>query len=159
MKLYLKQKVFSWGDKFSVYNEAGDPVYFVEGEVFSLGKKLHVYDTAGNEVVFIQQKLLSFYPTYFINVMGKNVASVIRRPRFFKSYYEVTNFGWEVDGDFWSHDYTIFYGDKTVATIFKEWMSWGDAYAIDFKEGVRELDVLSVALIIDANLEQDENNR
>ena len=44
MKLYIKQKVFSWGDKFTVKDVNGEDRYFVEGEIFSWGKKLHVYD-------------------------------------------------------------------------------------------------------------------
>ena len=44
MKLYIKQKVFSWGDKFTVKDEAGRDRYYVEGEVFTFGRKLHVYD-------------------------------------------------------------------------------------------------------------------
>ena len=41
MKLYIKQKVFSWGDKFTVKDVNGEDRYFVEGEIFSWGKKLH----------------------------------------------------------------------------------------------------------------------
>jgi uncharacterized protein YxjI len=44
MKLYIKQKVFSWADRFTVKDENGADRYFVEGEMFSWGKKLHVYD-------------------------------------------------------------------------------------------------------------------
>ncbi len=44
-KLYIKQKVFSWKDKFSVYNAFGEDVYRVEGE---LG---HVGDNEGGYVL------------------------------------------------------------------------------------------------------------
>ena len=49
MKLYIKQKVFSWGDKFTVKDASGEDRYYVEGEVFSWGKKLHVYDEYNRE--------------------------------------------------------------------------------------------------------------
>lgn len=39
MKLYIKQKVFSIGAKFSVKDEAGNDKYFVEGEILTLGRK------------------------------------------------------------------------------------------------------------------------
>ena len=42
MKLYIKQKVFSWVDRFTVFDETGADKYYVEGEFFSWGKKLHV---------------------------------------------------------------------------------------------------------------------
>ena len=42
MNLYIKQHIFTWGDKFSVYDEAGNVKYNVEGEIFTWGKKLHL---------------------------------------------------------------------------------------------------------------------
>lgn len=44
MKLYIKQKVFSWSDKFAVKDESERDRWFAQGEVFSLGRKLHVCD-------------------------------------------------------------------------------------------------------------------
>ena len=38
MKLYMKQKVFSLKDRFTIKNEAGEDVYTVEGKFISLGK-------------------------------------------------------------------------------------------------------------------------
>ena len=43
MKLYIKEKVFSWGDKFAVKDASGRDKYVVEGEVFSWGKKLKAH--------------------------------------------------------------------------------------------------------------------
>ena len=31
MKLCIKQRVFSWGDKFDIYDEQGNVKYFVKG--------------------------------------------------------------------------------------------------------------------------------
>ena len=53
MKLYIKQKVFSWGDKFRIYDEYENDKYYVEGEVFTFGKKLHLYSKLGNEIAYI----------------------------------------------------------------------------------------------------------
>ena len=50
MDLYIKQKVFSWKDKFSVYDRNGEQRYYVEGEVFTVGKKLHLYDNFGKRI-------------------------------------------------------------------------------------------------------------
>ena len=59
MNLYLKQHVFTWGDRFSIYDIDGNSVFSVESEVFTFGKKLHVFDFNGNEVAFIRQKLFN----------------------------------------------------------------------------------------------------
>lgn len=57
MKLCIKQKVFSWVDRFTVFDGTGADKYYVEGEFFSWGKKLHVTDRTGRETAFIQQKV------------------------------------------------------------------------------------------------------
>ena len=158
MKLYLKQKIFSWGDKFTVYDEAGNDKYFVEGEVFSFGKKLHVYDLVGNEVAFIHQEIFSFMPKYYISIGGRDVAEVKKHFTFFTQEYSVNGFGWGVHGDFWNHEYEITDRDRMVASVYREWFTLGDAYVIDISDGVRDVDALSVALIIDAVISETRDD-
>ena len=40
MQLYMKQKVFSIKDKFSIQNSLGEDKYYVEGKIISFGKKV-----------------------------------------------------------------------------------------------------------------------
>lgn len=79
MKLYIKQKVFSIGAKFSVKDEAGNDRYFVEGEILTLGRKLHIYDINNNEVAFVRQKLLTFMPKFTVEVGGEEVAEIVKQ--------------------------------------------------------------------------------
>lgn len=44
MKLLIKQRVFSWTDTYDVYDENGNPKYFVKNELFSFLHKIHVKD-------------------------------------------------------------------------------------------------------------------
>lgn len=37
MNLYMKQRIFSWDDKFSIYDAVRNERYYVEGEVFTFG--------------------------------------------------------------------------------------------------------------------------
>ena len=158
MKLYLKQKFFSWCDKFTVYDENGRDKYYIEGEFFSFGKKLHIYNLSGNEVAFIRQEVFSFLPRYYINVGGKDVASVKKHFTLFKQEYSVEGFGWGVFGDFFDHEYTINDNGRIVASVYKEWFTFGDAYAIDISDDVDEISALSVTLIIDAVISAERNN-
>ena len=72
MKLCIKQKVFSWVDRFTVFDETGADKYYVEGEFFSWGKKLHVTDLTGRETAFIQQKVFSMMPRFFVYMTAWN---------------------------------------------------------------------------------------
>ena len=158
MKLYIKQKVFSWGDKFSVVDEFGQPRYFVEGEIFSWGKKLHVYDTQGSERIYIQQRVFSWQPRYHIYVDEQHVAEVVKAFTFFKPVYSVNGLGWKIEGDFWAHEYLVTEHGSPVVAISKEWFTWGDSYKLDILHPSDELPALAVVLAIDCAIAQQENN-
>jgi uncharacterized protein YxjI len=66
----MKQKIFAWGDDFTIKDEQGREAYFVDGKVFSWGDKLSFQDMAGNELAFIKQKLLSLQSTKFSKTTG-----------------------------------------------------------------------------------------
>jgi len=158
MSLHIKQKVFSWGDKFSVFDAAGNQRYYVEGEVFSFGKKLHLYNNAGGEVAFIQQRLFTFLPKYEITRNGRMIAEVVKEFTFFKHEYTVNGPGWTVKGDFWDHQYEITENGRMIASVSKEWLTWGDTYEIQFGAGVDEVTALAVVLVIDACIAAESNN-
>ena len=60
MKYTVKQRVFSFGAKYDVWDTDGNPVYHVRGEILSLGRVLHIYDTRDNEVATVEQRLFTF---------------------------------------------------------------------------------------------------
>ncbi len=157
MKLYVKQHIFTWGDKFSIYNEAGEEVFFVEGEVFSFGKKLHLLNARGEELAFIHQKLFSFLPRYYISRGGRDVAEVVKHFTLFRHEYSVEGLGWIVSGDFFDHEYSIYDGEREVTRVSKEWFTWGDAYAIDIGTGEDVINALAVVLVIDAVLDAQDD--
>ena len=158
MKLYIKQKVFSFGDKFNVYDENGNERYYVEGEVFTFGKKLHLYSFNGEELAYIEQQLFTFLPKYNVYINGAEIAEVVKEFAFFHNSYSVNGLGWSVDGDFLDHDYTIESEGRIVASVAKEWFTWGDAYSINIDDGVDLIHALAVVLVIDACIEAERRH-
>lgn len=160
MKLFVKQKIFSWNDKFYVYDEFGNEKYQVEGEIFSLGKRLHIYDIDGNELALIRRKIFSFLPKYIIEINGERVAEVVKHFTLLKQSYTVNTadgVGWEIFGNFIAHSYKIYDGELPVATVEKEWLTWADTYSIDVAPYADELTALATVLIIDAALDEADN--
>ena len=98
MKLYIKQKVFSWGDKFTVKDEAGRDRYYVEGEIFTFGRKLHVYDMSGREVAFIKQEVWSWMPRYYVFCGDRQVAEIKKEFTFLFPKYNIEVLCWEING-------------------------------------------------------------
>jgi len=150
MKLYIRQKVFSWVDRFTVTDETEAVRYTVEGEFLSLGKKLHVYDPQGLEAAYIQQKVLSFLPRYFVFVGGEQIADIHKEFTFFSQRYTVDGPDWTVSGDILAHDYEITdRSGSSVVTIHKAWLTWGDFYELDIAHAADETAALAVVLAID----------
>lgn len=149
MDLYIKQRVFSWGDKFSVKDVHGQDRYFVEGEVFSWGKKLHIYDMAHREVAFIKQEVWTWMPKYLVFCGDRQIAEIKKEISFFFPQYSIEGLNWEVDGDFLAHEYRITKAGNSIVTISKAWMTWGDSYELRINDPADELVALAVVLTID----------
>ncbi len=157
MKLYMKQKVFSWADKFSIADEYGNTRYYVEGELFSWGKKLHIFNRSGQEVAFIQQKIMSWLPRYIVEINGVTVATVVKEISFFQPSYHVEGLPWQMKGDFWSHNYVMYDGRRDIMRLSKAWFTWGDSYELEIYDPGKELLCLCVALAVDCALAQSSD--
>ncbi len=150
MRLYMKQKVFSFKDRFTIKDESGEDRYFVVGKLISLGKQLSIQDAEQNELAFVRQKVLSFLPKFQVEVNGDIVAEIVKKFTFLKPKYEVVGLDWTIEGDFFSHNYSIIENDKIIVSIHKKWMSWGDSFEIDIHTQGNEVLTLAVVLAIDA---------
>ncbi len=158
MKLYIKQRVFSWTDSFIIKDEAGNDKYYGRCEFLSLGHKLHVEDCYGQEVIYIEQKLLTFMPKFNIFIRGREVGQLVKELTFFKQVYTVPNAGIEVRGDFFAHDYNVLQYGSSIMTLNKEWFTWGDSYVLDIPDPADELMGLAIMLAIDCAQCNANNN-
>lgn len=157
MKLLIEEKIFSWNDRFTVRGETGEDRYYVKGELFSWGKKLHVCDLSGREVAYIEQQLFTFRPRYAVYAGGTLIGEVVREFSFFRPSYTVEGAGWDVQGEFWAHDYTVYRHGKPIVSIAKEWFTWGDCYVLNVRDPADEIQALALVLAIDCIMEQDNN--
>ena len=149
MKLYIKEKVFSWSDKFTIKDEFGEDRYTAQGELISLGKKLHVYDRFGEEVITIRQKLMSLLPRYDITIRGREFGQLVKKISFLRPKYVLEGIGWEITGNFYALDFVVTQAGRQVFSISKEWISWGDSYCVDIPDPSLELQALAVVLAVD----------
>lgn len=153
-KLYMKQAVFSLRSRFTVKDESETDRYTVEGEFFTLGRKLHIYDMHGEEVALIHQKVFSFLPRFFVYVNGEKVAEIVKELSFLRPKYRIEGLDWEINGDFWAHQYEITSGPVPIVSVSKEWISWGDSYALEIVHPEDTTLALAVVLAIDCVMDQ-----
>ena len=157
MKLLIEQEILTWRDKFTVMDESGNDRYYVKGELFSWGKKLHVCDLSGREVAYIEQQLFTFLPRYAVYAGGTLIGEVVKEFSFFRPRYTVEGADWDVEGDFWAHDYTVYRRGIPVVSIQKEWFTWGDCYTLDIRNPADEIQALALVLAIDCAIAQQNN--
>ena len=154
MQLYIKQRIFSWGDRYDVYDETGVARYEVRSAFFSLGHQIHVYDKLAeeghDEVGSIRQKLFTLMPTFEIEIDGCVVGTVRKKFTLLRQNYEVDFRGWDVDGNFLGWDYRVVQSDREVIAITKEIWNWSDTYTLTFRNPADEIPGLLLVLAIDA---------
>lgn len=150
MKLLIKQRVFSWTDSYDIYDETGNPKYFVKADFFTWGHQLRVFDAHNNEIGMIKEKVLTFLPQFEIEMGGIIRGKIQKEFTFFRPKYDVDFNGWRVEGDFLGWDYDVYAGCSSIIHITKELFHWGDTYVIDFANPADELMGLMLVIAIDA---------
>lgn len=163
MPYILRQKLFSFGDDFTIKDETGRDVYVVDGRAISIGDKLSFQDLDGNELAFIKQRILAWGKTYEI-VRDGEVAAVVKKHLFALIHHRFTvdvpgPDDLEAQGNFLDHEYTFTRGDRTVATVSKRWFSFTDTYGVDVTNGEDPVLILASAVVVDLACHPDDNER
>lgn len=159
MRYVMKQKLFAWGDDFTIKDDSGRDVYLVDGKVFTWGKQLSFQDMQGKELLYIKQQLLSWGPTYEITRDGVPVATVTKELfTLFSCRFVVDVPGpddLEAKGDFMDHEYDFLLHGQTVAKVSKEWLTLTDTYGVDTVTGADDILILASTVVIDAACHPD----
>jgi uncharacterized protein YxjI len=163
LKYVMKQKLFSWGDDFTIQDENENDVYFVDGKAFSLGDQLSFQDMDEHELAFIQQKLLAWGRTYEIHRDGA-VAAVVTKELFtlFHCKFTVDVPGPDdliAEGEFTDHEYEFKRGERVVASVSKRWFTWTDTYGVEIDPGEDPVLILACTVVIDMACHDDRRRR
>ena len=150
MRMYFKQRMFSWFDSYDIYDEQGNTLYVVKGQL-AWGHCLKIFDAYGNEVGTVKERLLTFLPKFEI-YFGDNYLGCIKKEfSLFNPQYDIDYNGWHIDGSFMEWDYDITDGNgRLVASISKEILHLTDQYVIDVEDSQDALIALMFVLAIDA---------
>lgn len=155
MKLYFKQRMFSWFDSYDIYymndgEETGAVAYTVEGKL-AWGHCLHILDPQGRHIATVQQQVLTFLPKFDMYVGDEYVGTIRKEFTFLRPSFNLDYNGWRVEGSFMEWDYAIVDGSGSqVAAVSKELFHWTDTYVIDVADERDTLYALMVVLAIDA---------
>lgn len=163
MRYVMRQKILSLAENFTIKDEQERDVYLVKGKLFSFGDKLSFQDIAGNELVYIDQRLLNWGPTYEL-WRGAELLAVVKRELFSFIHHRFTvdvpgPNDLEAEGDFLDHEYAFTRGGSVVATVSKRWFSWTDTYGIEIADGEDPVLLLASAVVVDMVCHDDGKRR
>ena len=148
---YIKQKVLTFLDHFTIKDITGTDCFFVDGE-WSFMKNLILRAPNGAELAQIKGRM-SFRQTFEIYQDGVLNAIVRQQLAFFKTKLSVEGPNWEITGNWTSSQFSITDMDGGVhANISRELWTWGDSYRIDIPPGEPEILLLAIVIAIDAIL-------
>jgi len=157
MRYVMRQKIWSFGDDFTIKDAGDNDRFFVDGRAISIGDKLSFQDMSGHELAFIRQKLLAWGPTYELERGGQLVAVVKQKLwTLFRNRFTVdvdadgpSPSDLEVEGDFWDYEYTFHRGGQAVASVSKRFFSWSDTYGVDVAPGEDDVLILACTVVVD----------
>ena len=157
MRYLIREKFFHLGEDSTILNEAGQPIFEVDGKVLSLHNRLIIRDRSGNEVASVHRRLLALLPTYEISRAGQELATVRKHlisP--FVDRFTVDLPGPDdlyITGSLFEHEYTITRANQVVATVSKHWFTLRDTYGVEIAPG--QDDVLILACVRALDLAED----
>lgn len=157
MALCIKEKIFSWSQAYTVFDENGQPKYTVKGEVFSLGHKIHIYDLNNKEVAFIDEKIWTILKKFKISINGEFKGMVNEKFAWFHPKYQVDFMDLQVEGDIFEWNYQMLRKGIQVASIQRKVLSWANTFYLDYSVKEDEVAVLALAIAIDAAHSDDED--
>lgn len=160
MQYIVKQKIFSLGDSFAIKDIAGNDIFIVRSQILSIGHKLKIFDVLGNELCYIEQKLFRFMPEYNIYIGGQPVINVKKKFMLFKNNFVITTYNmdqYEIDGDFWGHEFALIKNGMIAARISKQFFSFSDTYGVDIDDEEDQVVNLALAIVIDMACHDHDN--
>ena len=161
MRYVIKQKVWTYRDRFSIRDQSGKKVYRVKGKLISVGDKLTLRSMDGERLASIRQKVVSRVPRYRIRRGGKLLAETKKRPlSVIKDRFKVNmkdgSPKLEIVGNLFDYEYTVRRRGQKVARISKQWVSFTDSYGIQVDKGEDDVLILACAIIIDMICHDEE---
>lgn len=147
--LYMKQKVFSIGEKFTIRNEKENDVYIVEGSFMKIPKTFQVLNTKREEIAHITKRPFSFLPKFVVDVNGLEILTIKKDFSLFKARYTIEAENVEVHGNWWDMEFQILQDGEVVGQVNKEWFTWGDSYKIQILTEEMETIIIAIVVAID----------
>jgi len=158
---YMKQKVFSFRDRYKILDSEQNVIYHCEGKFFSISKKMKFIENSSEEVLYnFRRKILSILAKYYLTDVDGNEVAVVKRKFSFprpKVEIESSKGNITLEGDYFAHNFTLLENGVELANVTKKWISWGDSYVISIIDESKTNFLLAIIILIDSIFHDNKN--
>lgn len=155
MKLYIKQKVFTLTEDFSVTDENNEPVFRVTGSFMRIPKKYEIYDMNGSLVCEIEKHLFRLFSHF--DIRSDSVQLTVKKDfTFFKTAISIVGSDWRLIGDIFNLDFALVSGNYPIMSFRKAFLSWGDFYELDISDEKDAILCLAIVIVIDRIIAENQ---
>lgn len=155
-KFFIKQKVMSLGERFTIKDEFENDRYFVKGSFMKVPKEFVVSDEQGKEIGTITKQPISLLPKFFVHVDGQEI-TIQKQLSVLKAKYSIDGERISVKGDWLDKHFQILQAGNLVASIEEKWFTWGSAYEVDVHDEALEHLVICFVIALDYVKESEQN--
>lgn len=152
---YMRQKVFSLGEKFTITDQNEQPKYTVQGSFMQIPKQFTIYDETSETVGTITKKMISLLPAFYVSVDGFKEIMIQKAFTFFKTRFDIHAENIHIVGDIFDKFFEVHGSSGVIAYVEEKWFTWGDTYTIDVADERYEALVISLVVAIDFAKAQD----
>jgi uncharacterized protein YxjI len=150
----MHQRMLSIGDDYTIENDRGERVYYLDGKALRVRKTILFKDMDGHELCKIQERMLHVRDSMEIEGPdGKRIAMV------HKALITPLRERWVINvdggpdlhaqGNFVEHEYTIERDGARVAEVSKRWFRVRDTYGVEVAPGENDILILAATTVID----------
>ncbi len=138
MKVYVKNKMFSWGGSSEVLDENKNLVFVVKGKILSPTRKKKVCDANGNILYTVRNKWFNWFvhSAYIYDSDNNKIAKVKDKFFNFKNEYFITGYKDEIqiEGKFFSLESRILKNGELFGTIRRNITFFVDSFELEANE-------------------------
>lgn len=151
MQYYIDEKVLSFGDKFAILGQTGEPVFHVWGESYSVAAKLHICDTQDRELFCVERRIIAFMSEYRIFHNGSLFATIRREMARSKPKLSIESSlgSYTITGNILNRDYYMFKNMLYIGEIHRKRMPFGDCLALTVDEAANQAYFCALVLAVE----------
>jgi uncharacterized protein YxjI len=147
--LYLKQKIVSLKDKYTVSDEHQENQYFIEGSFAKIPKRFTITDKNQNEVAEITRNVFTLLPKFTVDIAGQYPITIKKHFSLFNSKFTINSDEIEVRGQWWDFNFEVYKNGQLIGKVSPKILTWADTYELLIYEAEYEKIIVSLTVAID----------